>query len=166
MRLSTRPSRRKSTRSASGTRHMGARREPAQYRAPEAGALGCAVDQPSIHQRYADTFRHGYNIVDHDFRDPQTACRRTLHHSPRSQAAGPDRMPPPPPPAPCDRTAPVDGAPGFAAVSVANFRAASSSTSAPPRPPCCTSGGPARTGGISMLAEYEARGGAPAPAPM
>lgn len=128
------------------------------------------------HQRYVDTFRHGYNIVDHrDFRDPQTYMPppRTRPQPTLWQAVGPDRMPPPPPlPGPPPAIAPLLSTvpSGFAASISGKFQGSNfSSTSAPPPsapPPAAPAAAPARTGGISMLAEYEARGGAPAPAPM
>lgn len=58
-----------------------------------------AVNRQS-HQRYQDSFRHGYNIVDHrDYRDPQTYLPppRTRPEPTLWQAVGPNRPPPPEP---------------------------------------------------------------------
>ena len=77
-----------------------------------------AVNRQS-HQRYVETFRHGYNIVDHrDYRDPATYMPppQTRPQPTLWQAVGPNRPPlpppvPPPPPAiaPLLSTMPTDG---------------------------------------------------------
>jgi len=77
-----------------------------------------AVNRQS-HQRYVETFRHGYNIVDHrDYSDPATYIPppRTRPQPTLWQAVGPNRPPPPPPVpppepavAPLLSTLPVDG---------------------------------------------------------
>jgi len=77
-----------------------------------------AVNRQS-HQRYVESFRHGYNIVDHrDYRDPATYMPppRTRPQPTLWQAVGPDRPPAPPPVpppepaiAPLLSTMPTDG---------------------------------------------------------
>ena len=148
---------------------------------------------PSInrqsHQRYIDTFRHGFNIVDHrDYRDPQTYIPppRTRPEPTLWQAVGPERppppdpVPPPPPPiAPLLPTMPDGflertlGASGFGSgkdfgasqdfsrTGGSNFAAEVAAAANPPAPGTGESRRSAAS--IKKLAEYEAR--APAPAP-
>ena len=142
------------------------------------------------HQRYVDTFRHGFNIVDHrDYRDPQTYMPppRTRPEPTLWQAVGPERPPPPqpvpePPPAiaPLLPTMPTDGpfaesmrssfgggfCASFGASSSAGFKAAreaATAASPAPPPPAAAVPAPSRSsshGGVSLLAEYEQRAAA------
>jgi uncharacterized membrane protein YgcG len=155
-----------------------------------------AINRQS-HQRYVDTFRHGFNIVDHrDFRDPQTYIPppRTRPEPTLWQAVGPERPPPPepvpPPPPPIapllptmpdgflERTLGSTG--GFGrgggggghdfGASQGSFGASGRSLAAevaaainPPAPVSAPASESRRsTGGLKMLAEYEARDVAPA----
>jgi len=140
-----------------------------------------AVNRQS-HTRYVDTFRHGYNIIDHrDFRDPQTYMPppRTRPEPTVWQAVGPDRPPPPPPPPPPPAIAPLLATvpPEFVASAKlgASYRTElGHSLAASEFPPALANSAPALTSaaapvsapgkgpGLKMLAEYESRSGAPA----
>lgn len=124
------------------------------------------------HTRYVDSFRHGYNIIDHrDFRDPETYLPppRTRPEPTLWQAVGPNRPPPPQPvPPPHAPIAPLLSTlpPGFAESAKMGLSGKLGSSasgrdfaaSAPPAPASAPKGP-----GIGMLAEYESRA-APAPA--
>jgi len=121
----------------------------------------------SSHTRYVDTFRHGFNIVDHrDYRDPQTYLPppRTRPEPTLWQAVGPNRPPPPEPvPPPHAPVAPLLSTmpPGFADSAklgrTGGFGSTGGRDFGATMPAAASS-----KAGIGMLAEYESR--APAPA--
>ena len=126
------------------------------------------------HQRYVDTFRHGYNILDHrDYRDPNTYLPppRTRPEPTVWQAVGPDRPPPPdpvPPPPPAIAPLLPTMPPNFietvkaGGMTRAAQIAASMERLDAPAPAFASTAPASVTPGLKMLAEYESR--APAPA--
>ena len=128
------------------------------------------------HQRYIETFQHGYNIVDHrDFTDPATYLPppRTRPKPTLWQAAGPNRPPPPPPvpePAPAIApllsTIPQDGPwASSTAGTIAReaLRASSrsmgelaSSMASLGNSSCMSATSSSKVGGLAKLAQYEA----------
>jgi len=111
-----------------------------------------AVNRQS-HQRYQDSFRHGYNIVDHrDYRDPETYIppSRTRPEPTLWQSVGPN-PPPPPPPVPA-----VEPAIAPLLSTIPRSGPWAERTFGRSQPLGMSSTAPAKVGGLQKLAEYEA----------
>jgi len=136
-----------------------------------------AINRQS-HSRYQETFKHGFNIIDHrDFRDPETYIPppRTRPQATLWQSVGPNRPPPPPPLqppepaiAPLQSTIPTSGPWAERTMAMRTGGSLAMSSTSPAKLSATAGSSPAMSatappvGGLMKLAAYEARAAAEA----